>query len=269
MFTDFISLLPYSIGITLAIIIPSILIAKQEKAIEGPFGWSSTTFTRRWSPNTLVSKVYRAITGRDKWATEYHLISNLIWIMIFFISLLFIPLFSYFAGIKSIVSMVKIFVIAIFCCIQMMWVEDYIWFLIHPFYGPERHTEEYVPWFQKWKAKIPTTYWLSIGTGFLFLAILTIFTKDLRILLIWFQSIVILTIVVFFVFRPLSKVIKRVPLKKYWWEDNKNIIIQRCPYWIEGKDPQTKINALVIDDKTLEELILEKKAIPLEDNLEN
>jgi len=266
-FNDLLLLLPYSIGVVTAIIIPTIIIALQEQQIEGLFGWSSLTFTKRWATNTFFSKIYRGIAGKDKWATGYHLMSNTIWILIFVISLLYIPLFSKFAGIRNGNAFLSTIAIATFSCIQLMWVEDYVWFLLHPYYGPERHTPEYVPWFQNFKGGIPSTYWVSMVAGLVTTAITATVTGDIKILLIWGESMFLLLITVFFIIKPIGSNIKRLSLKKFWWEDNKFIIIQRCPYPLEAGEPFTERSAFVIDNNTMDELLSSGKAKLLKDNL--
>jgi hypothetical protein len=257
------SLLPYSIGVVFAIIVPAIIIALQEQQIEGPFGWSSMTFTKRWPVNSLFSKIYRGVTGEDKWATGYHLMSNTIWVLIFSVSLLYVPLFSMFAEINDTYAFLNTIAIAVFSCIQLMWVEDFIWFLINPYYGPERHTPEYVPWFQYFKGKIPSTYWVSMIAGLLVTVVMSLITGETKMLIVWGESMILLIVTVFLVIKPLSGKIKRYPLKKFWWKDNKYIITVRCPYAIEREEPFTKARALVIDKNTLKELISENKAIEL------
>lgn len=265
MLRDLIAVFPYSIGITISILLPSIIIALQEQEIEGPFGWSALTFTKRWPKESTISKIYRGITGNDKWATGYHLTSNIIWILIFFISLVYIPLFSLFSGVENQDAFVSTVFVAIFSCAQLMWVEDYTWFLLHKYYGPERHTPEYVPWFQNFKRGIPSTYWLSMIVGAVLMTVPAVLTGDIKTLLMWGETMIFLIVAVFFIIRLIGKKIRRKSLRKHWWEYAKNVIVVRSPYPVEGKEPHLDSKAYVVDDETFLKWVATGEARPLDD----
>jgi hypothetical protein len=249
-------LLPYAVGIAVGVLLPAIIIARQEISIEGPFGWSALTFTRRYPINYWFSKLYRFFTGKDKWATEYHLTSNAIWLFMYFLSFLYIPIFSKLAGYSNGYALIGTFVLAIASFVELNWVEDFIWFLIHPYYGPDRHTPEYVPWFTNYKGGVPVGYWTSMTLTLLITGMAAFFLGKPEIFITWLAVTVLVIVVCFGIIKPLSKHMYRIPLKKYWWKDVKFVVIQRCPYPIEAERPFTSVSAQVIREETLARLIL-------------
>ena len=255
-------LLPYVLGISAAILLPAYVIAKQEIAIEGPFGWSALTFTKRFPVTHWFSKVYRYITGQDKWATEYHLTSNLIWLFMYFFSFLYIPIFSKLAGYSNGPALVGTLVLAIASFVELNWVEDFTWFLIHPYYGPDRHNPEYVPWFSNYKAGIPVGYWLSMATALAITLVAAVFLQKIEIFVIWLMVTALVIVVLFGIIRPLSRNIRRMPLRKFWWRNTQYVVIKRCPYPAveHGKKLLTSVEARVISKETLETLISRGKA---------
>lgn len=195
-------LFPYALGIALGVLLPAIIIAKQEIAIEGPFGWSALTFTRRFPINHWFSRFYRFYTGKDKWATEYHLTSNLIWLFMYFLSFLYIPYYSKLSGYSSGSALFGTFTLAIVSFVELCWVEDYIWFLIHPFYGPDRHTSEYVPWFTNYKGGIPVGYWTGMTATVVIAIVASLFLGKPEILITWLMVTVLVIVVCFGVIKP-------------------------------------------------------------------
>ncbi len=244
-------LVPYAVGIALAVLLPAVVIARQEIAIEGPFGWSALTFTRRFPTNHWFSKLYRFYTGKDKWATEYHLTSNAIWLFMYFLCFLYIPYYSKLAGFSSSSALLGTAVLAIASFVELCWVEDYIWFLIHPYYGPDRHTLEYVPWFTNYKAGIPVGYWMGMTTTVMIMGIAAFFLRKPEIFIIWLMVTVLVIVVCFGIIKPLSKKMHRKPLRKFWWKDVVFVVTQRCPYPIESQEPFVGVRAKVIDGKAL------------------
>lgn len=256
-------LVPYALGIAVGVLLPAVIIARQEISIEGPFGWSALTFTRRFPTNHWFSKLYRFYTGKDKWATEYHLTSNAIWLFMYFLSFLYIPYYSRLAGFSSSSALLGTFVLAIASFVELGWVEDYIWFLIHPYYGPERHNSEYVPWFTNYKGGIPVGYWAGMIATILLTAVAAFFLGKPEIFIIWLMVTALVIVVCFGIIKPWSKKMHREPLGKYWWKGIKYVVIQRCPYPIESDRPFTSVSAHVISCGTLNRLMLHNKLKPL------
>ena len=255
-------LLPYSLGIAAAVVLPAILIARQEIAIEGPFGWSALTFTHRYPTKSWISRVYRSYSGDDKWATEYHLMSNGIWMFIYFVSFVYIALYSKILGMSDIKAWLGTVALAVTSLIGLNIAEDYLWFLIHPYFGPDRMSSKYVPWHKNFKRGIPAGYWNGMLTTIIIAGVATILLSEISILLVWLLAMV--SIFVFcFGFKQGSKRLKRIPLVKYWWKNIKYVTISRCPWPIESEEPYIQLEAFVIPRTAMEELILDGKAIPL------
>lgn len=256
-------LLPYALVITLAIIIPAFVIAKQEIAIEGPFGWSSLTFTKRFSTKHWFSKLYRFYSGQDKWATEYHLYSNLIWLFMYFLVFAYIPYYEKLSGYSNSKALIGTLAFSVLSFIALCTVEDFTWFLIHPYYGPERHTPEYVPWFTTYAGGVPVGYLYGTLTTIVISGVSAYLLGKPDIFATWLMVVLFLIVICFWVIKPLSKKIHRIPLKKYWWKNIRDVVIQRCPYPIEDKTPNTEVIAWVLDSRTLGNLIINCKATEL------
>lgn len=272
MFKSMILVLPYSIGIFLSIILPAIVIAIQEQQIEGPFGWSSATFTKRWPTKSLISKIFRFVVGKDKWATGYHLASNILWIQIFMMSLIYIPLFMFFTQVKDIKPLISVVGVAIFSYFQLVWIEDYIWFLIHKYYGAERHTKEYVPWFQNYSGKIPKTYWYSILAGLVIILATTVVTGKIDVLIIWAETMFFLLITISLIIKPIGGKMKReAPVKKRWWEDKKVEVLLTIwgKYPLDDTEPSLEPNVFVCSIGTLWKLIETREAVRLKDAIKD
>ena len=268
MFTTILEWFPYAVLIAVVgIVIPSIAIAKQEIAIEGPFGWSSLTFTRRFKTDHWFSKLYRLISGKDKWATEYHLTSNFIWILIYFLSFLYIPIFSKLAGHSDWKAFIGSAALAIACCQQLMWVEDFIWFLIHPYYGPDRHNSKYVPWFTNWKAGLPVGYFWAMLSGVLIAALGSLVSQNVDIIVLWSITFAILLIMVFLIVKPLSKRVRRIQMNEFWWVNVKYVVIKRCPFFIEEKNPYPEAISYALDERIVNDLRSQGSVVELKDAL--
>jgi hypothetical protein len=254
--------LPYSMGVAAAIIVPAIIIAKQEIAIEGPFGWSALTFTRRFTTKSLISKIYRFYSGNDKWATEYHLMSNTIWLFIYVVSFLYVAYYSKLIGIFDLKAWVEIIVLAVVSFIGLNLTEDYIWFLIHPYFGPDRLSSEYIPWHQSFRSGIPASYWGGLLTTILIAGVSAILLNEVSILLIWLTAMALVIIFCVGVRDGSNKAVK-LPLAKYWWRDIKYVAISRCPWVIESEEPYLQVEAYVISTTTMRELMANGKVTPL------
>ena len=264
LFSLFYSGLYPAISMVVAIMLCCIAVARQEIAIEGPFGWSALTLTKRFATNTRTSKIYRGFTGQDKWATSYHLSSNLVWLMVFLFGIFQLPMYNWLTEVHSWKAVICFFVLGFCCFLTTTWVEDHIWFLLHPYYGQERHNKEYVPWFQSFYKGIPATYFSAIA-GTIFLTVVTSLAfREPRIIITWAEVFILTTIVTFVGVQQWSKRISRKPLAKYWWNNCKVIVIKRCPYPVEAKDPQQEVVAYTLTQETLEELIQSGEAIPLD-----
>ncbi len=261
MTANLLGLLPYALGIVLAILLPAYIVAEQEIAIEGPIGWSALTFTKRFPFDHWFSKVYRFFTGQDKCATKYHLTSNIIWLFMYFLSLLYVPVFSKLAGYSDGRALTGTIVLAVASFIELNWVEDFTWFLVNPYFGPDRHTPEYVPWFTTYVLGVPIGYWLSMAASLVITLVAAVLLRKAEIIIIWLMVTALLIAVVFGIIRPLSRNIRRLPLRKFWWKWVKRVVITRCPYPAAepGEKLLTSVDARVIDEETFASLLSQGK----------
>ena len=246
---------PYSFALFLTIIVPAVLIAKQEAAIEGPFGWSSLTFTKRYKPNHWISKFYRTMVGKDKWATEYHLLSNGIWILLYAIPIVFVLIGFKLAGAVNTQAFWETFTLGFVSLLMLVTVEDYIWFVLHPYYGPERHNANYVPWFQNFKAGIPVVYWISMIATYVIVFDVSLAINNYDILIIWVMGSALVLGFSFFILPIWSKKIERLPLAPFWWKKVKIVALLRCPYANEELRPMGKSSAYSIPVEVFRKLV--------------
>lgn len=205
MIHDLIALLPYSCGIFLAIILPAVLIARQEICTEGLFGWQSLTFTKRYPPNSLISKVVRWVVGQDKWATEYHLVSMSIWLLIYATPIVFVLVYAKLAGASALSSTIGVMTLAFASLLLLSVSEDYIWFLVHPYYGPQRHNPDFVYWFQSFKGGIPTTYWAGMFLTVILVGAMALLLRRLELLEIWLMTLTLVSLFCFVFLRQWAK----------------------------------------------------------------
>ena len=257
----------YSFWMALFILVVEILIGKQEVHIEGPWQWSAATFTKRFPLDHWFSKFYRTIVGPDKWATHYHLYSNGVWLMIFFMVASYLPFYNYLAGVKSLVPAGAILVMAFNSFITFVVVEDYAWFLFHPYFGPSRHCPDYAPAAQRFVGKFQFTYLLGLGVTVVLAIITAWITARWEILQVWLITLGLTILFTFVFLRWWVKSIPRKPLKPRWWKGINFIVIERCSYPEADPNPappNTEAKAWYIPDQVMAELIQTGKAIPLD-----
>ncbi len=259
------SLIPGALLIAAAIIVPAMSIACQELSIEGPFGWSSLTFTERYSTKSLVSKIFQLIFGRDKWATDYHLASIIVWSSLYFNAFAFIAYYSRSTGNIDVKILLGTIVLAVVCVPSLMLAGDYIWFLISPYYGPERLAAEYVPWHKEFKFGVPRGYWLGMAGTVLVTTAASLCLGNYSIVIIWLMTMLIV-IAYCTGLRWWVKRIKGLKLAKYWWKNITFVVIERYPYPVEG-DKNKQSRKYVISADVMEKLIKSGEATSLEESL--
>jgi hypothetical protein len=134
----------------LLLILTSIVFALFEIQIEGKDGWANNIPT--WKINTKPNnfKPIRIILDPNKPITGYHL-----YLWLFIILLVHLPLTFYNWGLKN-----EIFIISFL--LYLSTVEDFLWFVLNPFYGIKKFKKEYVPWHTYWFLKIPAGYWIAL-----------------------------------------------------------------------------------------------------------
>lgn len=165
------------------IFILALILAILEVQIEGAHGWAKNLPTWRAKPNKWYAKIYKKITG-DKDLTGYHLC------LFSFIFVLFHSLF--FFGIKWNIMM-EIKIISLF--ILFMIIEDYLWFVVNPYFTVKNFQGKHIIWHKKWFLKLPLGYWIGVLISF-FLAGLNylIFQENILNWLINLILLIILTI---------------------------------------------------------------------------
>lgn len=263
------SVIGIALAVALAVIIPAFFITKQEIAIEGPFGWSALTFTRRFSTKSWISKIYQSYSGKDKWATEYHLSSNAIWLSMYLIPLVYVLCYTKVVGIFDLKAFVCVVALALASNTGLNVTEDYLWFLIHPYFGPGRMTSDYIPWHENFKAEVPVANWKGVFTSIIMVGVVAILTHVLSIFITWIMAVAFIIVFCLGIRQWSKKGIKRKDLAKFWWKKIKYVLIKRALYPSEnpGLDIQEEVEAYVIPEEVGAEIIFSGTAIPLEEAL--
>lgn len=236
----------------------SLLEAYREVAIEGPFGWSAVTFTKRYSPNSLVGHLFRLITGSDKVATQYHLVSAGLWLFMYLPGIPFVLMHGALTGIVGWKTVLNAVVLVFACLVATMNAEDFLWFMIHPYYGPGRYNAEYVPWIQNYSRGIQKAYITSTGVATVVVALTSIATGLPIVLLIWLATLG-LVVATCAIIKKKAERWPRKPLPARWWETTHYLLIHRSPYPIEGKDPDLVTKVWVVEEEEAKEIIARKK----------
>jgi hypothetical protein len=244
----------YGLLIMIYIIVPCMLIARQEADIEGFFGWSALSFTKRYSTNHLLSKVYRATSGQDKWADSYHFVANSIWLLLFSAGAVIFPVCSMVGNVSS--KFIWAFlIISANSFIMLLALEDYLWFIVNPYYGRKRYNKSYVPWIQKYAGHVESTYLASFALTFVIALAGSWLITDLKLFWLWTSGFVS-TIIIAFIVIPFSyRKRQRLPLEKEWWQKIDSVIIRRNPYAIESEEPHERLVGYSISDDNFEKYL--------------
>lgn len=241
-----------------AIIGNSLLEAYREVAIEGPFGWSALTFTKRYSPNSLVGQLFRLITGSDKVATQYHLVSAGLWFFMYFPGIPFIMMHGALTGIMGWKLIVNNIVMVLACLIATINAEDFLWFMIHPYYGPGRYNADYIPWIQNYSRGIQKAYITSTAGITGLVALTSLATRLPIVLLIWLATLG-LVIGTCAIIRKKATFWPRKPLPSHWWKQTHYVLIERSAYPIEGRDPNLDPHVWLVNEEQAKPIVGEKK----------
>ena len=242
---ELLSLFILAVLIATMIYLPSIVIALQEIQIEGPFGWSSLTFTKRFPIDHPFSKIFRALVGQDKWATHYHLYSSIIWLLMFTLSLLLFPVYFHFSQTFSGKALVDIIIIALCAFTITIVTEDHYWFNLHPYYGMDKYNKHFIPWFQSFIKGVPVTYWIALLVTIVLIGITSWLQRNPKLLILW-AMVICLVFVASIGLRIYGKHKSRLPIREHWWEGVQGVYIERCPYPVEGKGPFTEARVFVV-----------------------
>lgn len=119
----------------------SVILALWEIQIEGKDGWAARLPVWRIENGWIVK-----ITG-GRPVTGYHLFMTLFLIAIVHLPLFFVPwswrleslLLGFYAG--------------------MVFIEDFLWFVLNPYYGIKNFRKEQIWWHKKWLGPVPALYW--------------------------------------------------------------------------------------------------------------
>jgi len=138
----------------LALLTLGFLFAMVEIQIEGPDGWAASLPTWRVEGNPLLN-----VFWAGKPLTGYHL-----WLFTFMAAVFHLPL-----------VMLGTFTFKLECrvigSVMVFWVvEDTLWFLLNPAFGPARFNPVAIPWHRLWVLGVPADYWVSATAGCLLIA---------------------------------------------------------------------------------------------------
>lgn len=223
----------YSLILLLAIIIPAFLAAWQEIEAEGLYGWGSLLPTKRYSARHPLSKIFRLIYGHDKEATNFAIASTLLWLFIYLSLWLVFPISQY--ALTNHIDWSFFAVGAglfISCYLTMCVVEDYLWFVLNPYYGPERFNSYFIPWFQNFYGCFPKSYLIGISFCLVAIIVAWLISGKSDLLVVW--GLILMELGFFIlIIKKFSKKRKRHPLNPGWWREIKTVTITRHLYPVE------------------------------------
>ncbi|MDP9107918.1 MAG: hypothetical protein M3N23_02470 [Pseudomonadota bacterium] len=145
---------PLNLLLTIAgVLVLGLFFAEVEIQIEGAAGWAASLPTWRIEKHWLLDIFWggRAMTGYHAWVFPF--------ISLFFhFPLLFVGHWSWRAEAR------------VLACVMLFWIcEDFLWFVLNPFYGLARFTPADVAWHKHWLLGAPTDYWtFSLVSALLF-----------------------------------------------------------------------------------------------------
>ena len=146
------------VGFIIFMLFMSLILAWWEIQIEGQYGWAAN------SPGWKIDKGWlMRLTGRLP-ITGYH-----VFMTTFLIAIVHFPLFFT-------VWSWRLEVLLLGFYIGMILVEDFLWFILNPYYGIKKFRKGQIWWHKVWWGPIPALYW--------FLLLLTV-------AFIWLGSVVI------------------------------------------------------------------------------
>ncbi len=131
------------------VFILALILAILEVQIEGAHGWAKNLPTWRANPNKWYAKIYmKVMEGKEM--TGYHLS--------LFSMILLLFHFPFVSGVSwSIANEISTLIIFLFFII----VEDYLWFVVNPYFTVKNFKGNHLFWHQKWLFKIPRDYWTA------------------------------------------------------------------------------------------------------------
>lgn len=159
-----------------------------EIQIEGGAGWAKNLPTWKPSKKNFLVKLWGVILS-GKELTGYHLSLFLLIILFFH--------FPYFFGVPlnlenwtRTLSLYFIFSV----------VEDFLWFVINPYFGIKKFTKELVTWHKNWIFGIPKDYYLGVFTSFVVLTPSFLKTPPANSIGWWFSNLLVLILLTILTF---------------------------------------------------------------------
>ena len=143
------STLPHALLLLLWVVLLGLFFANVEIQIEGANGWAAGLPTWRVERHPLLDLFWggRPLTG-------YHL-----WIFSFMALVFHLPLFV----LGRFTLRLELRVLG---CLMLFWiVEDGLWFLLNPAFGPGKFAPAFIPWHKHWALGVPTDYLVFAGVG--------------------------------------------------------------------------------------------------------
>jgi len=139
----------------LAVFAAAFLWAKMEEEIEGEHGWAESLPTWRIDNHPLLNLLMngRPMTGYHLWAFSFIFFA-------FHLALIGAGSWSWRAECAALGS------------ISLFWVlEDFIWFMVNPYFGWRRYRRQDVSWHRSWWLGLPADHWGLIAMSVIFLAL--------------------------------------------------------------------------------------------------
>lgn len=129
--------------------------AKMEIEIEGEHGWAAKLPTWRIEKHVLLDIFLggRPLTGYHVWAFAFVF-------LVFHLPFFWIGTWSWRAECHVIGAELVFWVI-----------EDFIWFVLNPYYGWSRFRRKEIWWHKRWFMGMPVDYWAMCAMGYLLLVI--------------------------------------------------------------------------------------------------
>jgi hypothetical protein len=130
------------IGLLAFMILLSFLLALWEIQIEGKDGWAAN------SPGGRIEKGWLVKISGGRPITGYHVFMTL-----FLIAIIHLPLFfiSWSWRLESLL---------IGFYLGMLLVEDFLWFVLNPYYGIKSFRKGKIWWHKRWLGPVPVFYWI-------------------------------------------------------------------------------------------------------------
>jgi hypothetical protein len=133
------------IGLLVFMVFLAFILALWEIQIEGKDGWAAK------SPGWRIEKewVMKLTGGRP--LTGYHVFMNVFLIAIVHLPLFFVP------------WMWRLECLLLGLYVWMVFVEDFLWFVLNPYYGIKNFRKGKIWWHKEWWGPVPALYWILLA----------------------------------------------------------------------------------------------------------